>query len=356
MQSQPYLLFSLNDSLYGVDSYLVQEVFYLPELTPAVEAPYDIVGLINLRGKVIPVMDLERRFGYTPHPYRLTDSIIILQWKSSPIGVLVHQVHEVKNLDASFIEAGIEYDRGESSKARFVSGLAKVDGEIITLLKLDKLLSDSNTLSLTNYDASDLVDGKVLSSGYSKQSAQPKPFFELCVDLKPDEKAIFQQRAANLRQSSASQDFTGLTPLAVIGLGKEYFGLDLKVVREFTDIRKPTPIPCCPAYIIGNMNLRGEIVTLIDVQSLLHVSRVDANAASQAMIVQVEDVVAGIAVDQVCDILYIRPSEIKPIPAAIHSEGDEFLRGTALYREKMMSILDLPKIFRQGNLSVNEEV
>ena len=65
--------------------------------------------------------------------------------------------------------------------------------------------------------------------------------------LRPKKKRYFRQRANNLRRKEDDRDFTTSTfPLAVIALNGEYFGLNLEVVREFTDIRKFTPIPCTP--------------------------------------------------------------------------------------------------------------
>ena len=148
----------------------------------------------------------------------------------------------------------------------------------------------------------------------------------------------------------------GLTPLAVIGLNGEYFGFELELVREFTDLRKITPIPCTPAHIIGNMNLRGEIITIIDIRNLLNLSANASSTNSKAMVIHVDDLIAGVTVDEVFDVMYLQPSEMRPIPAAVHSSNDEYLRGTAPYREKMMSILDMSKIITKGELIVNEEI
>jgi len=175
-----------------------------------------------------------------------------------------------------------------------------------------------------------------------------------CPSATPEERAIFRERALDLRQSTESSDFTGLMPLAVIGLNGEYFGLDLEVVREFTNIHNVTPIPCCPAHVVGNMNLRGEIVTLVDVRSALNMPLSAASTSSKAIVIHVDDLVAGLPVDEVFDVIYLRPSEVRPVPAAVHSVSDEFLRGTAPYFEKMLSILDLPKILTNGGLMVEE--
>ena len=94
-------------------------------------------------------------------------------------------------------------------------------------------------------------------------------FYDLyCPNATPGERSIFRQRADNLRQPLESLNVTSkLMTLAVIGFGNKYFGLDLELVQAFTDITDFTPIPCCPNYIVGNMNLRGEIVTLVDMMS-----------------------------------------------------------------------------------------
>jgi purine-binding chemotaxis protein CheW len=338
----PYLTFRLHESFYGIKATLIQEIFYLPELTAAIEAPREIVGVINLRGMIVPVMDLNLRLGRQPQPYQLSDSIIVLEWQEQLLGILVSQVYEVKNLDASHMEKAMRYgSRQETTK--FTAGIAKVDGEIITILNPETL-----TQFLFAAEASENFEGG--------DATHPKQLSDYFSHLTTTEKSILRERAANLLQLSQNQDFTGLVPLAVIGLNGEYFGLDLKFVREFTDIRKLTPIPCCPAHILGNMNLRGEIVTLIDVRELLSLSRNGAHSGKQAMIVNIDEIVVGITVDEVLDITYINPKELKSVPAAVYAEGHEFLKGTAPYSGKMMGILDTAKLFSQGNLFVEEEV
>lgn len=343
MLTTPYLIFSLHGSLYGVNATLIQEIFYLPELTAAIEAPDEIVGVINLRGKIVPIMDLNLRLSQQPQNYQLSDSIIVLEWQERLLGILVNQVREVKNLDPHHIEVAVRYRSGREVESKFTAGIAKTDGEIITILNQEKL-----TQFLSSSVEAEL-EVAVDQISYAKQTS------EFCAHLTAAEKAILRERAANLLQLPQNQDFTGLIPLAVIGMNGEYFGLDLKFVREFTDIRKLTPIPCCPTHILGNMNLRGEIVTLIDIRGLLNLSSNANNMSKQAMIVNINDVVAGLTVDEVLDVTYVNPAELKAVPTAVHAAGNEFLKGTALYREKMMGILDMLKILNQGNLFVEEE-
>jgi purine-binding chemotaxis protein CheW len=354
MEDPPYLLFSLGNALYAIDALAVQEIFFLPELIPITEAPPDIVGVVNLRGEVLPIVDLNLRFGQRAPEYSLHDSVIILEVQGFRMGIIVNEVQEVQNLSSEQIKTDLSYGRGIGAK-HFVTGVAKVGSEIFMLLDCQQLIqfSESVTAAIAAEDldprSANLVDANISATFGIQQRL-------FCPNATPAEKATFRERAENLIHSTDTQDFTGLMPLAVIGLNGEYFGLDLKVVREFTDIRKVTPIPCCPEHIVGNMNLRGEIVTLVDIRNTLSLPFQGATDRSKAMIIHINDLVAGMTVDEVFDVMYLNPSEITSVPAAIHSMNDEYLRGTAPYREKMMAILDLPKIITKGDLDVNEEV
>ncbi|HEY9662992.1 MAG TPA: chemotaxis protein CheW, partial [Allocoleopsis sp.] len=76
----------------------------------------------------------------------------------------------------------------------------------------------------------------------------------------------------------------------------------------------------------------------------------------KAIIVRQEQLVAGITVDEIFDVTYVHPSQLNAAPVAVHSVSDEYLQGVASYQEKMMSVINLPKVLHSGALVVNEEV
>ncbi|MFB2937691.1 chemotaxis protein CheW [Aerosakkonemataceae cyanobacterium BLCC-F154] len=350
MTSKPYLIFSINTSLYGVEAFCVQEIFSLPNLTPIAETPADIVGVVNLRGDILPVLDLNLRFGYEQLDYSLTDSIIVLEWQEFRLGIIVNEVLEVHNISLQEMTTELLYQQELNGRvSHFMAGIGKVDASIIMLLNHENLLRYSKNAALL---AKKGLDGEEVTDRFLKKQ------LVFCPQATAEEKRILRERADNLRQPTQREDFAGLIPLAVVGLNGEYFGLDLPIVREFTDIRQVTPVPCCPPHIVGNMNLRGEILTLVDIRNVLNMPTlgVENNNNIKVMIVKIDDLIAGVTVDEVFDVMYLQPSQILPVPTAVHSANSEYLRGTANYREKMMSILDLAKVFQQGDLIVNEEV
>jgi purine-binding chemotaxis protein CheW len=375
---------------------VVQEIFFLPELTPVQEAPPDIVGVLNLRGNILPVMDLSLRFGHRSIQYQITDSTIAIEWQGFIVGIIVNTVEEVKEIETAMIQAQISYGRKITTEGHhFVAGFAKLNTDIVTLLDPQHLIEysevvnplipfkDKHNRSLSRRQAHDpeLADRvnpeaettalpgetEPKDTKLGAQALRPNPLTDrgdrvdgdaqeyFCPQATPEERAIFRERAANLILASDRQDITGLMSLAVVMLNGEYFGLDLSLVREFTDIKQITPIPCCGDFILGNMNLRGEIVTLVDIRQLLNLSGDGVNDVAKAMVVHLKDIVAGITIDEVCDVIYLQPSEIKPAPTSGHSGNNEYLRGTALYRDKILGLIDFHKIITEQELVVNQE-
>jgi purine-binding chemotaxis protein CheW len=360
------LIFTLHDLLYGVDTLAVQEIFSLPELTPIAEAPYEIVGGLNLRGKLLPVMDLDLRLGQHPQPYSLSHSVIVLELHGIKVGIIVNEVQEVLNIDATAIEGKIAYGKLETAQAQFMEGIAKVESKLIVLLNPEQLLFQPTLAPSTPNPKPGEAPAAILApQAWMAQGLETpthlEPFRRLsnfyalsCPDATPQEREIFRARADSLMQPAENSDFSGLMPLAVVGLNGEYFGLALEVVREFTNVRTVTPVPCCPPHIVGNMNLRGEIVTLVDVRKTLNLPFKPTDKASKAMIIHINDLIAAVLVDEVFDVTYLHASEITAVPTAVQSGSEEYLQGTVHFGEKLLGILDLPKILMQGGLVVDE--
>ncbi len=398
MEHKSYLIFKLNQYRYGLETSVVQEIFFLPELTPVPEAPPDIVGVLNLRGNILPVMDLSLRFGHRPIQYQITDSTIVIEWQGFSVGIIVNTVEEVKEIETAMIQAQISYGRKITTEGHhFVAGFAKLNTDIVTLLDPQHLIEYSEVViplipfqdkqnrslnrrlghdpklpeqakpeaemtALPGETDPDMEKSTPLSDSQQRSASRNRrervdgdgqEYF--CPQATPEERAIFRERAANLIEAARRQDITGLMSLAVVMLNGEYFGLDLSLVREFTDIRQITPVPCCGDFILGNMNLRGEIVTLVDIRHLLNLSRDGVNDVAKAVVVHLKDIVAGITIDEVCDVIYLQPSEIKAAPTSGHSGNNEYLRGTALYRDKILGLIDFQKIITEQELVVNQE-
>ena len=100
------------------------------------------------------------------------------------------------------------------------------------------------------------------------------------------------------------------------------------------------------------MNLRGEILTLVDIRQPLNLALTTEHKAAKAVVIDVDNVVTGISVEEVFDVIYFRPEEIKSVPVALDAQTAEYLKGLGTYQDRPLNVIDLPKLMSQGRLIV----
>lgn len=136
---QQLVVFRLAGESYGIDIFRVNEIIRLREITPIPRTDQHIRGLVNLRGKTIPVVDLHARFCIETAEDTDSTRIIVVESDQGNVGVVVDEVREVITLDPDQVEQTPALVT--SVDTEFVKGVAKQDGQLITLLDLDKALA-----------------------------------------------------------------------------------------------------------------------------------------------------------------------------------------------------------------------
>lgn len=134
-----WVTFRLDNETYGVNVMQVQEVLRVSEIAPVPGSPDYVLGIINLRGNVVTVIDTRKRFGLMPRDMDDATRIVIIEINKQVIGILVDSVAEVVELRMSEIETAPNVGNDESSK--FIQGVASREGELLILVDLNKLLS-----------------------------------------------------------------------------------------------------------------------------------------------------------------------------------------------------------------------
>jgi purine-binding chemotaxis protein CheW len=138
--------FTLAEETYAINVMGVQEVLRVSEIAPVPGAPSYVLGIINLRGNVVAVIDARNRFGLTPTDLTESTRIVIIESNEHVIGILVDSVAEVVELKSSDVEPAPNVGNDESS--RYIKGVAHLDNELIILVDLDKLLSDDEWMDV----------------------------------------------------------------------------------------------------------------------------------------------------------------------------------------------------------------
>ena len=135
-----WVTFQLDRETYGINVMQVQEVLRYTEFAAVPGAPDYVLGIINLRGNVVTVIDTRSRFGLQPAEVSDNSRIVIIEAEKQVIGIMVDSVAEVVYLRASEIDVAPSVGTEESAK--FIQGVSNRDGELLILVDLNKLLSD----------------------------------------------------------------------------------------------------------------------------------------------------------------------------------------------------------------------
>ena len=138
--------FSTGDEEFGVDILRVQEIIRTMAITKVPKAPEFVEGVINLRGKVIPIIDLRRRFGLQSKAHDKHTRIIVIEINTMIVGFVVDSVSEVLRIPASTVEPPPPVVAGLESE--YISGVGKLEDRLLILLDLDRLLSRADIEAL----------------------------------------------------------------------------------------------------------------------------------------------------------------------------------------------------------------
>ena len=143
---QQIVIFGLADEHYGVDINAVQAIIKMQPITKIPHAPSCVVGVTNLRGKVLPVMDLRQRFNLTAQKDTRDSRIVVVLLDSAEVGMVVDSVSEVLTLLETDIEPtpsmAVDIDSG------FITGIARLDERLVILLDLAAVLSGEEKIEM----------------------------------------------------------------------------------------------------------------------------------------------------------------------------------------------------------------
>ena len=397
-QPTAFMTFGMGGTRYGVEALAVREVVPRPALAALAGASAPCVGLLDLRGNAVPVLDVSALLGGAAQPPRATDHIIVVQGVEGRTGLLVGEVYDVRSIAPADVQTIPRAARP------LASGQGRVEGDFSTVplngteassesVPNNEMTPDSAT-SAVFHGLARLDDGLVLllhlpallagttAAGASARRAAEGSSHEMA----EGDAAILRARAATLRQVPGDADVGGaslaggIVPtdsgvgVAVVTLGGEAFGLALDSVREFCRVGVVTPVPCCPPHVLGQMNLRGDLLTLLDLRAPLGLAprtflsppKPDASttppASEMAVVVEVGGIRAGVVVEDVREVTHLRETTAwPPLPHARDANAAPATPhlpwgGTLPWGDSALNLLDLAQFLARPELVVREEV
>lgn len=323
-----HVLFSHRGVRYALDAALVQEIVWLPELSAVADASPRVIGAFNLRGHVISVIDLALCCGRGRSELHLGDAVIVLTVDGERFGIVAGEVLDAVAIASTDIEDVRDHHHLLGNAASLVAGVAMCGADLAMVLDARALLADAAAGA-----------APVLSPD------GPAPRGMACADAAAE---TFRARAGRLARSQEAPAAVGSAWFALVGLDGGLFGIPVRVLREFVHLRGVRPVPCCPAHILGSMNLRCDILTVVDLRPVLGLAARLPLAA--VVVVQAGDLRVGLAVSAVHDVVATGGAD-----SAVPPPGDNdlpFCRGPVRADGRIFSIIDIEAMLASRVLHV----
>ena len=127
-------------------------------------------------------------------------------------------------------------------------------------------------------------------------------------------------------------------------LGDETYGINVMQVQEVLRYSEIAPVPGAPHYVLGIINLRGNVVTVIDTRTRFGLPTAETTDQTRIVVIEAENQVVGILVDAVAEVVYLRQSEIETTPSVGNEESAKFIQGVCHKNDELLILVDLEKL------------
>lgn len=141
--------------------------------------------------------------------------------------------------------------------------------------------------------------------------------------------------------TTVAETRSGVAQYATFYVGELLLGIPIDQVREINRQLDSTEVPHAPDYVRGVINLRGDVVTVVDLATILGMQRTELSRTSRNVIIHWQDQLVGLAVDRVADIIGVAPEEIAPTPANVAGVEGRFFKGVRTTDSTIVVILDV---------------
>ena len=348
MATASFMIFRVDTALYGVETRVVHEVVWVPELLGNPSLPKGMIGIFDYHGKTIPVLDPHRWVEGNARKLRIDDQVIVAECEGGVVGLIAEEVRDVTSL----VIEHFNDETTQPSPRHGLVGIARRNDQSIQLLDLSLMVQDLEA------ESSPASLDSVLS-GWSRGENQGKADSWVAVaakvfeELTHEDFLLLRDRAHALQHIDEKEHTDEAISLAVVRLNEEYVGFDPQVVREFIELDSLVPIPCCPDFVMGNINLRGEVLTVFDIRSLLKMDKTSEPSLSKVAVIQVDTCLLGVAVHEVIDCVSCQwTADISMLSG---HDREPFLKDVTEYRGKPLKMLDVSHLIESSVLEVYEE-
>jgi purine-binding chemotaxis protein CheW len=313
--------FQISAYYFGIDIKMVSEVLRMVEITRMPKSPAFVEGVINIRGRIVPIINLRKLFGLEQKPHTMNTEIIIGKIAEKEIGFTIDQIAEIVTVTVDDI---LPPDKQTVPMARYLIGMVTLTQGLMFLIDLTKILD---------------TEKRALLRKLSPTQKQ----YEKAEQIVTEEDRILRTRALELSKRK-EEKATKARQIITFNLGDENYGMDITKVREIAPIRDLYHIPSAPKHIMGAINLRGDIIAIMDLKQLFNLSPSTITNDTRIIVLGQSFIQIGFVVDSVPDIIELPVDLIEPPLTTIERVQMDYLEGEAQWESKLIGLINVRNI------------
>jgi purine-binding chemotaxis protein CheW len=324
-------LLLLDQQRYALRVSGVARVVRMVEITAMPKAPCGVLGLVNVQGEVLPVVDLRNCLGHPPRALRPEDVLVIAGVDGQRVALAADAVAGVVQYPEHFIVGDQEVLR----RPEYLEGVVKLPEGLVLVCDLQRILSVCKE-----------------PGGTPGPGALPGPGRPLGPE---DERVrrLLRERAQRLAREPEQEGVQQRLDLVEFLLSGENYAIESTYIREVYPLKELTPLPCTPPFVLGIVNLRGKILSVIDMRRFFDLKDQGLSDLNKVIIVYGPGMEFGILADTILGVRTIRTRELQPTLPTLTEIGAEYLKGVTKDR---LVVLDAAKMLADRRIVVHEEV
>lgn len=283
-----YITFSLGNEFFGIDLHSIEEIVLPQRVTKVPQTPKYFLGILNLRGEIVSVIDLRLRFGLQPKEIDEYSRVIIIVSKGIKIGLLVDQIKNIATFPFKDVKTTLPLV-GEKQQNYLYGSVKLSDGTVLLLLICDAIIAENDF----------------------KVHRQISPLFQ--------NSAIEQE-----------QEIVKVKDIHMVGfsIGNEFFAIPGERVEEIIEYPQLTPLPEENTFVKGIFYLRNSAIPAIDMSERLGFKNLTSSETNPTVIiVSFGKYKVGLIVEKISEVFHIKENEVLPPPANISATQVEQLKG-----------------------------
>ncbi|MEA3639259.1 MAG: chemotaxis protein CheW [Lamprobacter sp.] len=317
-----FVIFVCGSEVFGVDMAPVQEIIRVPEVVRVPLGPDTLLGLANLRGKVLPIISLRRLFGFDERDDDDASRALVIDL-GQPLGFVVDRVSSVVAVEPEQIEDV----RGLSTtvNTEMLSGLLKNVGgfEMVMVMDFQRLIG----LELTEIDQLEVASTASAAS-------------------------LGQESGAATEDADATQDELQLVSFQV---AEQEYAIPIEHTQEIVQLPEHiVKVPRTESHVLGLMNLRNRLLPLVSLRCLLELPPRTADEHSRIVVVRLGTVTVGLVMDSVNEVLRVPTSAVEAMPTLLAASGN-LQEITEICRlgeggKRLVSVISIRNLFRHSSI------